>query len=39
MKMNFDYFQIQNLQTAEKLVLKKWGHLSRFHGSYLDYGP
>ena len=39
-KKNFDYFQIQKwrLQTvrAEK-VDEKWGHLSSFHVSFLDY--
>ena len=33
MKMNFDYFQMQ------KWMVQKWGHLSSFHVSFLNYGP
>ena len=41
MKMNFDYFQIQMLQTVKvgKEDKKKWRHVSSFHVSFLNYGP
>ena len=42
MKMNFEYFQIQEwmLQTVKAgKVDKKWGHLPSLHIPFLRYGP
>ena len=42
MKMNFDNFQMENefyKQLGLEKKMKKMGHLSGFHFSFLKYGP
>ena len=36
--MNFDYFQILQTVSMERVDEKKWGHLSIFQVSLLRYG-